>query len=146
MDKTPPKDPKKGNKTKTKQPLKVVYITNPIKFTTTASEFRALVQELTGQDADVSDSIRLSAAHGGGPAPGDSVHAVVEEQVEGKMGQSEWLRNGSDLSTFGSYEEVDEDSVFYSKEMMEGLASSDSMWHQEYSNVDVFKRLDAAAM
>ncbi|CAA3026027.1 Hypothetical predicted protein [Olea europaea subsp. europaea] len=36
-----------------KKPVKVVYITNPIKFKTSASEFRSLVQELTGQDADM---------------------------------------------------------------------------------------------
>lgn len=36
---------------KKKEPIKVVYISNPIKVTTSASEFRALVQQLTGQDA-----------------------------------------------------------------------------------------------
>ncbi|XP_050383331.1 sigma factor binding protein 2, chloroplastic-like [Argentina anserina] len=35
-----------------KKPIKVVYISNPMKVTTSASEFRALVQQLTGQDAD----------------------------------------------------------------------------------------------
>ncbi|KAJ4845680.1 hypothetical protein Tsubulata_003571 [Turnera subulata] len=34
-----------------KKPMKVVYISNPMKFNTSASGFRALVQELTGQDA-----------------------------------------------------------------------------------------------
>lgn len=37
----------------TKKPIKVVYISNPVKFTTSASEFRALVQELTGRDSDL---------------------------------------------------------------------------------------------
>ncbi|KAF1882777.1 hypothetical protein Lal_00002958 [Lupinus albus] len=32
--------------------MKVVYISNPMKFKTSASEFMALVQELTGQDAE----------------------------------------------------------------------------------------------
>lgn len=36
---------------KKKEPIKVVYISNPIKVTTSAAEFRALVQQLTGQDA-----------------------------------------------------------------------------------------------
>ncbi|XP_014489737.1 sigma factor binding protein 2, chloroplastic [Vigna radiata var. radiata] len=40
--------PKKKN---TPHPVKVVYISNPMKIKTSASEFRALVQELTGQDA-----------------------------------------------------------------------------------------------
>ncbi|KAI5663684.1 hypothetical protein M9H77_23007 [Catharanthus roseus] len=41
----------KQPKTK-KKPIKVVYISNPMKVNTSASEFRALVQELTGQDSD----------------------------------------------------------------------------------------------
>ncbi|XP_050228352.1 uncharacterized protein LOC126677658 [Mercurialis annua] len=40
-------------KPKTKQPMKVVYISNPIKFNITASEFRALVQQLTGQHSEL---------------------------------------------------------------------------------------------
>ncbi|KDP29263.1 hypothetical protein JCGZ_16652 [Jatropha curcas] len=36
-----------------KRPTKVVYISNPIKFKTSASQFRALVQELTGQDSEL---------------------------------------------------------------------------------------------
>ncbi|KAL1821002.1 hypothetical protein DCAR_0417374 [Daucus carota subsp. sativus] len=35
-----------------KKPVKVVYISNPMKVNTSASQFRALVQELTGRDAD----------------------------------------------------------------------------------------------
>ncbi|KAL7197662.1 hypothetical protein ACSBR2_020231 [Camellia fascicularis] len=40
----------KQTKTK-KKPVKVVYISNPMRVQTSASEFRALVQELTGQDS-----------------------------------------------------------------------------------------------
>ncbi|KAK3218121.1 hypothetical protein Dsin_012091 [Dipteronia sinensis] len=42
------------SKTKTK-PIKVVYISNPMKVKTCASKFRALVQELTGRDAGLPD-------------------------------------------------------------------------------------------
>ncbi|KAE8733958.1 Sigma factor binding protein 2 [Hibiscus syriacus] len=42
-------------KTKSKKPIKVVYISNPMKVTTSASEFMALVQKLTGQDAELPD-------------------------------------------------------------------------------------------
>ncbi|KAK7286687.1 hypothetical protein RJT34_21869 [Clitoria ternatea] len=42
--------PKK--KTTATKPIKVVYISNPMKIKTSASHFRALVQELTGQDAE----------------------------------------------------------------------------------------------
>ncbi|GAA0151590.1 hypothetical protein LIER_10283 [Lithospermum erythrorhizon] len=43
-----------------KKPIKVVYIANPMKVKTSASEFSALVQELTGQDADVPDASKYS--------------------------------------------------------------------------------------
>lgn len=42
-----------GNKAK-KKPVKVVYISNPMKVKANTSDFRALVQELTGRDADPS--------------------------------------------------------------------------------------------
>ena len=52
--KTPTKlsKPKKKKNTNNNKPIKVVYISNPMKVKTSASEFRALVQELTGQYAE----------------------------------------------------------------------------------------------
>lgn len=44
------KQPKKPKRKQ--QQLKVVYISNPVRVNTSAAKFRALVQELTGQDAD----------------------------------------------------------------------------------------------
>ncbi|KAK9726003.1 hypothetical protein RND81_05G183600 [Saponaria officinalis] len=41
----------KRNNNNNNQPLKVVYISNPIKFKVNADEFQALVQGLTGRDA-----------------------------------------------------------------------------------------------
>lgn len=86
---------KKSPKSKKKQPLKVVYITNPIKFKASASEFRALVQELTGQDADTDtaySSASFSAEEGGGEAvkvaAEDNVHAEVEQGVITHLGRS----------------------------------------------------------
>ncbi|KAJ6818613.1 putative circumsporozoite protein [Iris pallida] len=38
-----------------KKPIKVVCISNPMKFKASASEFRALVQRLTGQDSDTAN-------------------------------------------------------------------------------------------
>ncbi|XVF82370.1 hypothetical protein PTKIN_Ptkin16aG0041500 [Pterospermum kingtungense] len=38
-----------------KKDIKVVYISSPMKVKACASEFRALVQELTGKDSDVAD-------------------------------------------------------------------------------------------
>jgi predicted alpha/beta hydrolase len=40
-----------------KKPLKVVYISNPVKLTATAAQFRAVVQELTGQDSNVAETM-----------------------------------------------------------------------------------------
>ncbi|XP_058749161.1 sigma factor binding protein 2, chloroplastic-like [Vicia villosa] len=48
--KTPAKITK--SKKKTNKPIKVVYISNPMKVKTSASDFMALVQELTGQYAE----------------------------------------------------------------------------------------------
>ncbi|KAH6779621.1 hypothetical protein C2S52_010858 [Perilla frutescens var. hirtella] len=122
MDKTlTVKAKKQQPKNKKKQlPLKVVYITNPIKFNATASEFRALVQELTGQDAD---SSRLAA---------QGINYVDAA-----------AHKGSDLSTTsGSYE----DDGCCSPEMIDnfqGLAAS-SLWHGDNEvRVDVFKSLGA---
>ncbi|XP_010245501.1 PREDICTED: sigma factor binding protein 1, chloroplastic-like [Nelumbo nucifera] len=42
------------------KPIKVVYISNPMKVKTSASQFRALVQELTGRDSDETDATRFS--------------------------------------------------------------------------------------
>ncbi|CAO1946332.1 unnamed protein product [Urochloa humidicola] len=43
-----------GGKGGGKKPIKVVYISNPMRVRTSAAGFRALVQELTGRDADPS--------------------------------------------------------------------------------------------
>lgn len=51
------KQPKKNNNN---NPIKVVYISNPMKVKTSASQFRALVQELTGQDSELPDPTKFS--------------------------------------------------------------------------------------
>ncbi|KAK1386568.1 Sigma factor binding protein 2 [Heracleum sosnowskyi] len=43
---------KQIRKTKKKAEVKVVYISNPMKVNTSVSQFRALVQQLTGRNAD----------------------------------------------------------------------------------------------
>ncbi|XP_074563958.1 uncharacterized protein LOC141820531 [Curcuma longa] len=44
-----------------KKPVKVVYISNPMRVTASAATFRALVQKLTGRDSDV-DAIASAAS------------------------------------------------------------------------------------
>ncbi|XP_024975566.1 uncharacterized protein LOC112513511 [Cynara cardunculus var. scolymus] len=52
MEKLPAaKHEKRSQKSSKKKPVKVVYISNPMKIKATPSEFRAVVQQLTGQYA-----------------------------------------------------------------------------------------------
>ena len=51
---------KAKSKKKNNKPIKVVYISNPMKVKTSASKFRALVQELTGQDAELPHPTKLT--------------------------------------------------------------------------------------
>ncbi|XVF56292.1 hypothetical protein PTKIN_Ptkin06aG0107300 [Pterospermum kingtungense] len=48
------------SKKKNNKPIKVVYISNPMKVKTSASKFRALVQKLTGQDAELPDPTKFT--------------------------------------------------------------------------------------
>ncbi|KAL8467639.1 hypothetical protein ACS0TY_031039 [Phlomoides rotata] len=108
------KQPKKMMKKK--QPLKVVYISNPIKFNATASEFMALVQELTGQDAV---DTPVDEDDGGGEAEeaaaeeADYLHAGLEKEV---ISNGEVDQEGSDPPAFGSF-----DDFFLCPEMMDNL-------------------------
>ncbi|KAG6424652.1 hypothetical protein SASPL_115071 [Salvia splendens] len=114
------KIPKKAYKIKKKQPLKVVYITNPIKFETSALEFRTLVQELTGQDSHV--------AYGRGEAVKayNAIAAAEEEEEEEEEAAKSGQFSGEvteqeefDPTTVGS----DEDS-FVSSLMIEDFGSN----------------------
>uniref|UniRef100_A0A5B6YQP6 VQ domain-containing protein n=1 Tax=Davidia involucrata TaxID=16924 RepID=A0A5B6YQP6_DAVIN len=54
---------KKNSTTRRKrEKVKVVYISSPMKVKTSASKFRALVQELTGRHSDVSRFMELNGA------------------------------------------------------------------------------------
>ncbi|KAG4180787.1 hypothetical protein ERO13_A10G187100v2 [Gossypium hirsutum] len=48
---------KSSKRSNSKKDFKVVYISTPVKVETCASQFRALVQELTGKDSDVADRL-----------------------------------------------------------------------------------------
>lgn len=62
-----------------KKPIKVVYIPNPMKVTTSASQFRTLVQLLTGQDSDPTDL--ESADYFPAPAPDHSTVHQDDHQL-----------------------------------------------------------------
>ncbi|GFP80812.1 sigma factor binding protein 2 chloroplastic [Phtheirospermum japonicum] len=137
-----------SNKTKKKGPLKVVYITNPIKFKASASQFRALVQELTGQDSDVPESARFTAGGGGGEvdkvaAAADRNYSHTGDQEGIKMGHTcEGSQNGSDpLFGFGSYDDnYNDDDGFCAMGNFQGLMAS-SFWINEAAHYldDEFK-------
>jgi hypothetical protein len=55
----------KKTKSKKNNPIKVVYISNPMKVKTSASQFKGLVQELTGQDAEFPDPTKFHGSDGG---------------------------------------------------------------------------------
>ncbi|KAJ8467093.1 hypothetical protein OPV22_029645 [Ensete ventricosum] len=62
-----------------KKTVKVVYISNPMWFTTSVAKFRALVQKLTGRDSNVGDTGGTSIVFDGleklsaQPTPGSGV-------------------------------------------------------------------------
>ncbi|KAJ0098416.1 hypothetical protein Patl1_20913 [Pistacia atlantica] len=73
-----------------KKPIKIVHISNPMKVNTSASQFRALVQELTGQDAGSPDPTKFTNINNdatanptallaaGNPITGTSTHEQQE--------------------------------------------------------------------
>lgn len=56
------KSGKRSHAKRSKKAIKVVYISSPMKVKTTASEFRALVQELTGKDSDAARFMDINGA------------------------------------------------------------------------------------
>lgn len=67
------------NNNKKKAAIKVVYISNPVRVSTSVSEFRAVVQELTGRDSDVAENIEKYATAETTGKP-DAVDPVRYEQ------------------------------------------------------------------
>uniref|UniRef100_A0A1D1YV33 Protein MKS1 n=1 Tax=Anthurium amnicola TaxID=1678845 RepID=A0A1D1YV33_9ARAE len=75
MDKASPDQLEGSKKHKTKKkPIKVVYISNPMRVKTTAAEFKGLVQELTGQDSDIADLFKFNEMERPGEVAADVTH------------------------------------------------------------------------
>ncbi|GAA0175776.1 hypothetical protein LIER_41972 [Lithospermum erythrorhizon] len=64
----------KGKKSKQQNSVKVVYISTPMKVKTSASQFRTLVQELTGRDSDIARLMMES---------NDQEYGVVGKEFDG---------------------------------------------------------------
>ncbi|XP_038882812.1 sigma factor binding protein 2, chloroplastic-like [Benincasa hispida] len=92
----PTKKTKQPNK---KKPIKVVYISNPMKVQTSASKFMALVQELTGRDADFPDPSKFSpSAVCGGAASSDLLHNTASGGGDDEHGASNLIMNNNNCS------------------------------------------------
>ncbi|CAL0332855.1 unnamed protein product [Lupinus luteus] len=75
-------NPKKKKNLNNNKPMKVVYISNPMKVKTSASEFMALVQELTGRDAEpLPDPSRFQKPEGvdGGRSTGNGYKLISDD-------------------------------------------------------------------
>ncbi|KAI3719676.1 hypothetical protein L6452_20578 [Arctium lappa] len=129
------KPTKKSSCTRKKNKLKVVYISSPMKVKTSASKFRALVQELTGRHSDISryhghvggDDGGYFHHHAAAPAtttttsagtPGDGKAVECSNELGGEM-----LSSGSEYSflddVFRSEIMVDDDQLFPSYSLYE---------------------------
>ncbi|CAK9319610.1 unnamed protein product [Citrullus colocynthis] len=92
----PTKKTKQPNKIK---PIKVVYISNPMKVQTSASEFMALVQELTGQNADFPDPSKFPpSAVCGGASSSDLLHNTASGGDDDDDGASNLMMNNNNPS------------------------------------------------
>lgn len=74
----PQKPKKKQQQEAANAPVKVVYIGNPVNFNTSASEFRSLVQQLTGKDSYASDNSVVGGLEQHQDSVLDSGHASME--------------------------------------------------------------------
>ncbi|KAL2501893.1 uncharacterized protein Fot_35773 [Forsythia ovata] len=125
-----------------KKPVKVVYITNPIKFKASASEFRSLVQELTGQDADMPEYY-YSPKSMEGNGVGEVADAVKVEEDHAEVAPTTVVGklhpNYGEVST-----RSDTGYGFCPPQIVDNFQElmSSNQWH-ETSHFDVLKSLDA---
>ncbi|XP_008788483.2 sigma factor binding protein 2, chloroplastic-like [Phoenix dactylifera] len=104
-----------------KKPIKVVYISNPMKVKASAAEFRDLVQELTGRDSNVAYLSRLPDAEDTGdppPAPESSSGAAAGPSPAANRSSNPCdnaLRSAANSDLFEMFDET------FNPQMMENL-------------------------
>lgn len=133
-----------------KNPVKVVYISNPMKVKTSAAEFRALVQELTGQDADMPDPTRFSDTESvGGRVHQEEVSTQLKSledddvlKVPPVHTRSEMPKK-ADCDLYETYDHEDDEVVFTPRilESFPGLVAS-NLWYESCTHGDELKSLD----
>ncbi|CAL9196206.1 unnamed protein product [Musa hybrid cultivar] len=109
---------------KKKKPIKVVYISNPMRVTTSAATFRALVQKLTGRDSLVADTNTVSAS---------LVHESTDEPPVASAAASEspssMLSSLTVSCTVEAYNSLVAPTVVFDEENFCGLMSS-TLYHE----------------
>ncbi|CAL9097747.1 unnamed protein product [Musa textilis] len=99
-----------------KKPIKVVYISNPMRVTTSAATFRALVQKLTGRDSVVADT---------NPATASPVHESTDEPpVASEPPTSSMLSSLTVSCTVEAYNSLVAPTEVFDEENFCGLLSS----------------------
>ncbi|KAF8395707.1 hypothetical protein HHK36_019657 [Tetracentron sinense] len=94
-----------------KKPFKVVYISNPMKVTTSASKFRALVQELTGKDSNLADAAAKFSEFDASQTVPDQEMKVTDDHVlevpwvEPSL-ESPGTSNESSFEPFESFDDI----------------------------------------
>ncbi|KAG6744697.1 hypothetical protein POTOM_051335 [Populus tomentosa] len=120
-----------------KKPMKVVYISNPMKFKISASGFRALVQELTGQDSELPDPTKIvdDDDHGVGGnylAVSSASKTVVDDEycaLEVPTKDPSQEQPARQDAPFGSFDDV------FMPQMLENVAGimPSNSWYEAYS-------------
>ena len=100
------------------QPLKVVYISNPMRVQASAAEFRGLVQQLTGQDAP---KFPPSASV---ETPETNVRKIQDDDDDDQQLLLHWaaaiMEDSSDDFLGGSYESLE---GIFMRDMVDRLAA-----------------------
>ncbi|KAK1278216.1 hypothetical protein QJS04_geneDACA003581 [Acorus gramineus] len=112
-----------------KKPIKVVYISNPMRVETSPSKFRSLVQELTGQDSDVSrfennKQVSTPSSEEEPPPPQQQQPIVLVDDDEGT---SDLLRKNIEEEAF----EFDLFDESFTSQMLERLCYDNHQQQQQ---------------
>ncbi|KAE8711947.1 Sigma factor binding protein 2 [Hibiscus syriacus] len=96
---------KNSKRSNSKKDLKVVYISSPMKVKTCASQFRALVQELTGKDSDIADRFMDNSNYIDTTPEDSSDTTRITAEGDGVIGQLPLLDSNNDQSVFGPFDD-----------------------------------------
>ncbi|KAF3322635.1 sigma factor binding protein 1 [Carex littledalei] len=125
----------KCSKTNKKKPLKIVYISNPVKFTASPDQFRAVVQQLTGRHSTVVDE---SGAYDDVTdfstvkETGDGSMITAKSEIEHPKSMLDRCHDRASGSSYGDFEAVLE--MFEEKTAPELFVSYDSTLFDTYAD------------